>query len=693
MCARAAAIVAGTRLATSLVLASGAVGCSAGSVGEAIRPGDPRATDALGEKCKSVGGEAQPLVVDLPQHERADLEEAIKSGKLAVLAYDCSSLKLLKSCSAPGSYAFASLAPKTQTIVLENADEIRTNLPSFGPAIAVKLEGEIARGATLDLGMMMVGKRRTTVTHLDAGDLEGDCRGATHFVRGVYVGAFKMSTGTRGKARLETEIFGAGAGTSSESEKLGMQADGDVEACRAFDPSASTAPPAKCDSLLRLELASVGTRAEDARDAKKAALSTASTWHACGEGQVFAEGKCVAPTEGRAFQCRSDQPIECGEQCGHGHGGSCATLGLLYERGLGVARDASQAKSYFDKGCKLGDAYACTNLGVLFERGDGGAADPAAATKLYGESCERGDENACFNLGLARELGRGIEKDEGRARDLYRRACDGGEAAACNNLGFMLEHGKGGAIDEPASAKQYERACEGGLGEGCYNLALLHELGRGTRKDAMRAASLYVEACEKKSSEACASAATFFEEGTTVPRDLARAESLYKQACDAGAGKGCHGLGSLKERGEGTAASPTDAAALYDKGCKLGDLDACSDFAVLVGEGRGVPKDEARARGILEGACTAGHGTACCNLGAMLELGKGGPKNAARAADIYEKACTGGTPAGCGNLGEMIETGAGGRKRDKDAAIVFYRKACEGGHDTSCKALSRLGAR
>jgi len=674
-------------------LLSGVLGCSAGAVGEAIRPADPRAGDALGETCKSIGGEAQPLVVDLPPHERADLEEAVKSGKLAVLAYDCGSLRLLKSCSATGSYAFQGLTPRTQTIVLENADEIRTNLPSFGPAIAVKLEGEIARGATLDLGMMMIGKRRTTVTHLERASLEGDCAGATHFVRGVYVGAFKMSTGTRGKARLEADIFGAGLGTSSASEKLGSVADGDLDTCRAFDPAVGGEPPSKCDALLRLELASLDANVAGARDAKNAELSTGSAWRACGEGQVFADGKCAVPTEGRAFQCRSEAPIECGEQCGHGHGGSCATLGLLYERGLGVPRDAAQAKSYFDKGCKANDAYACTNLGVLLERGDGGPADPAAAQKLYVSSCERGDENGCFNAALSLEVGRGGDKDEGKARDLYRRACDGGEGAGCNNLGYMLERGKGGATDETLAAKQYERACEGGLADGCFNLALLYELGRGTRKDAIRAASLYVEACEKHSAQGCASAATFFEEGATVPRDLTKAASLYEQGCNAGAGSGCHGLGSLKERGEGTAPDLAAAAALYDKGCKLSDLDACSDFAVLLEEGRGLAKDDVRARGVLEGACAAGHGTACVNLGAMLELGRGGAKNVARAADTYEKACNAGNPAGCGNLGEMRETGVGGKPRDKDAAIALYRKACEGGHDTSCKALTRLGAK
>ncbi len=666
--------------------------CSAGSLGEAIRPGDPRASDALGESCKSVGAQAEPLVVDLPAHERADLEEAVRGGKLAVVAYDCKAMRLLKSCSSAGSYAFQGLSPRRQAIVLENADEIRTNLPSLGPALAVKLEGELSRGSTLDLDILMIGKRRTTVTKLEVSDLRGDCAGATHFVRGAYVGAFELSTRTRGKARLATEVLGAGAETSSDSQKLGSSGDGDLSACSTFRPELAS-PPGTCDALLRLELVGVGAARADGRESKRASLSNASAWRACGEGLVLTDGKCAAPTAGKPFQCRSEQPIECGEQCGQGHGGSCATLGILYERGLGVAKDPSKSTTYFEKGCQLGDAYACTNLGVMLERGEGIAADAARAAKLYGESCDRGDENGCYNLALAREVGRGGAKDEAAARELYRRACDGGDAPGCNNLGFMLERGNGGAVDEARAADQYRRACEGGAAGGCYNLALLHELGKGVRQDAMRAASLYVESCEKKNPAGCASAATFFEEGTVVPRDLVKARAMYQLACDGGAGPGCHGLGSLLERGEGVAANLVEAAGLYEKGCLLGDLDACSDFGVLLQEGRGVKEDDPRARGVFEGACASGHGTACVNLGAMLELGRGGPKNEPRAAELYEKACTGGTASACGNLAELVETGASGKKRDKEAALALYKKACDGGHDTSCKALTRLGAK
>jgi hypothetical protein len=681
------------RRVLALAAAAGiSAACSAGSLGEAIRPGDPRAGDALGESCKKVGTEAEPLVVDLPPHERADLEEAVNGGGLAVVAYDCKSMRLLKSCSAAGSYAFQGLSPRRQTIVLENADEIRTNLPSLGPALAVKLEGELARGSTLDLDMLMVGKRRTTVTGLEASDLRGDCAGATHFVRGTYVGAFELSTRTSGSARLAVEVFGAGSDASSDSKKRVSSSDGELGACNTASP-ALTAAPERCDALLRLELVGVGSAHEGSREAKRASLSTAAAWRACAEGLVLTDGKCASPTPGRPFQCRSEQPIECAEQCGQGHGGSCATLGILYERGLGVAKDTTRSTTYFDKGCQQGDAYACTNLGVMLERGEGIAADPARAAKLYGESCDRGDENGCYNLALAREVGRGISKDATAARELYRRACDGGDGPGCNNLGYMLEHGQGGAADEPRAAEQYRRACEGGAADGCHNLALLHELGKGVRKDAIRAVSLYGEACEKKHPASCAAAATFFEEGAVVPRDVAKARALYQQACEAGAGQGCHGLGSLLERGEGVAASPSEAAKLYEKGCMLGDLDACSDFGVLLQEGRGVTEDDARARGVFEGACASGHGTACVNLGAMLELGRGGPKNELRAAELYEKACTGGTASACGNLAELVETGASGKKRDKDAAIALYKKACEGGHDTACRALSRLGAK
>src|SRR5689334_15751174 len=84
-------------------------GCVAGGVGEAVRPKDPSASDALGEggECTGIAAEAQPFLVDWKDEQRGELEIAMQKG-VAVLSYSCKGIKLLRDCKLPGEYGFAS---------------------------------------------------------------------------------------------------------------------------------------------------------------------------------------------------------------------------------------------------------------------------------------------------------------------------------------------------------------------------------------------------------------------------------------------------------------------------------------------------------------------------------------------------------------------------------------------------------
>src|SRR5262245_9588263 len=72
------------------------LGC--GSVGDVARPKDPTAAGVLGEAtCKQVGKEGRPLIVDWIPESRQDLEVVMKNS-VAVVAYDCNSIKVLPDC-------------------------------------------------------------------------------------------------------------------------------------------------------------------------------------------------------------------------------------------------------------------------------------------------------------------------------------------------------------------------------------------------------------------------------------------------------------------------------------------------------------------------------------------------------------------------------------------------------------------
>ncbi|HSN98959.1 MAG TPA: hypothetical protein VLS89_11760, partial [Candidatus Nanopelagicales bacterium] len=122
--------------------------CGPGAAAETIRPNDPTAAEALGEpggECREVGSTGEPLVVDWKPELRGDLEIAMREG-VAVVSYSCEGIKLLKDCRIEGSYGYLGMTKKEQVVRLQNADELRANLPLSGGSIG----GELARGSSLD---------------------------------------------------------------------------------------------------------------------------------------------------------------------------------------------------------------------------------------------------------------------------------------------------------------------------------------------------------------------------------------------------------------------------------------------------------------------------------------------------------------------------------------------------------------
>ncbi len=95
-------------------------------VAGAAQPAVPTATEATDSgkaACESPSDPDQPLVVDMPPEDRADLEIAMR-GKVAVVAYDCKSLKVLRDCRVEGEYAFFGTTVQEKTVRLTTNDEI-----------------------------------------------------------------------------------------------------------------------------------------------------------------------------------------------------------------------------------------------------------------------------------------------------------------------------------------------------------------------------------------------------------------------------------------------------------------------------------------------------------------------------------------------------------------------------------------
>ena len=87
-------------------------------------------------------------------------------------------------------------------------------------------------------------------------------------------------------------------------------------------------------------------------------------------------------------------------------------LALMYERGIGVAKDEQEARVWYRKAAEQGNSQAQFNLGVLYENGRGGSVDFAQANQWYRKAAVQGDALAIGNLGMLYIRGDGVKVDK-----------------------------------------------------------------------------------------------------------------------------------------------------------------------------------------------------------------------------------------------------------------------------------------
>jgi len=528
-----------------LLLASA---CTPGGAAQAIRPAQTTAATALdepgsGAECKEVGREGKPLVVDWKPEQRGDLEVAMSQG-LAVVKYDCTTLKLLDNCQVDGSYGFKGIVLKQQVVRLSDADEVKVNLPLSGVALAASMEGAVGRGASLDLATALVGNRVSTRTSVSRADLTGVCDGATHFVRGANIGAFVLEQNSNAEIKTAVQIFSASGGGQSTSSKLSRQSDGSLDACKSGSTDGEK-PPANCAALLRLSLVAISDGPPAAKPAAPAApaggVAVKDEEVGCPPGLSFVEGKCTKPSANTKHVCNRGDVADCKAQCEAGEGWSCSRLGAAL---LGSS-DGGGAAASFQKSCDLGHPGGCSNYGLLLSKGTGVAKDDVAAAKFFGNACSGGDPTGCFNLGSMTFEGRGAQKDPARAAALFRQACDAGSAAGCVNLGAAYDDGLGVPKDAAKALALYKRACEGDRPEGCTNLGVAHSTGAGAAEDQALATKYFTRGCTLGSAKSCAYLGKRYKDGKGAEKDAAKAKEALKSACDLGDAPSCEAVKGL----------------------------------------------------------------------------------------------------------------------------------------------------
>jgi hypothetical protein len=208
--------------------------------------GPVSAPDTGVHQCKVGKDAARPMLVEWPAVEKASLQASAERG-LVVVRYDGCRLKQLARCKADGDYDFVETSRAQDGFVIKDKTELFAKLP-LG---AVSLEGELSQGKQLSLSYVAVGARSTDVARVGRERLEGECDGATHFVRSMIVGAYALGAEAALGGGAGVSVGSAGVGGSHEKSTEVIRRDGNLEDC--LDES-TPADDKRCQAIVQLIL-------------------------------------------------------------------------------------------------------------------------------------------------------------------------------------------------------------------------------------------------------------------------------------------------------------------------------------------------------------------------------------------------------------------------------------------------------
>jgi hypothetical protein len=103
-------------------------------------------------------------------------------------------------------------------------------------------------------------------------------------------------------------------------------------------------------------------------------------------------------------------------------------LGILFDEGRGVPRDARSARDWYQQAADRGNANAQYNLALLYDEGRGAHQDLAAAAHWYRKAAEKGHGGAQYNMGVMSAQGDGAAQDYVSARTWAALAADYGQS-------------------------------------------------------------------------------------------------------------------------------------------------------------------------------------------------------------------------------------------------------------------------
>ncbi|MDR0563269.1 MAG: tetratricopeptide repeat protein [Spirochaetaceae bacterium] len=326
-------------------------------------------------------------------------------------------------------------------------------------------------------------------------------------------------------------------------------------------------------------------------------------------------------------------------------------LGLRYENGWGVDKNAEEAAYWYAQAAKQGLAEAQYNLGFCYANGEGVGKNIVEAVKWYAKAAEQGLAQAQGILGQCYHKGNGVAQDTEKAAYWYAKAAKQGDPNAQqalkdlektrNDIGnppvppkiepakavnlpqwrppsdidnlpplqksfqpsspspqsssVSVDSGNASSLREGSPKTASAHSAEPQDASAQYNLARRYAHGEGVPKNAKQAAYWYAKAAEQGLASAQNTLGLCYLRGFGVNKDSAKKIYWYSKAAEQGFASAQYNLGTCYFNGYGVNKDEVKAAYWWTKAAKQGNASAQYNLGVCYFNGWGVGKDNEQA--------------------------------------------------------------------------------------------------
>ncbi len=427
-------------------------------------------------------------------------------------------------------------------------------------------------------------------------------------------------------------------------------------------------------------------------------------------------------------------------------------LGLLYDRGIGVATSHPKAMIWYQKAGS--NPSVDFILGTYLAQGNGVAKDSARAHTLLAQATQAGFYYAPLNLAVLEQqqqqpfLDNLLKAHQAgnnkasllladyyltynnhvsqlqQARAIYQELAQKGNAEGQVKFAYLLEHGLGGAQNSAQAAAWYEQAANQGQSIAQYRLARLQQLGLVNGKpDYLQAKKWYMAArahfapaaialgfidetvddnyhqawqnytlaAERNDPVGQFNLALMLEQGKGMPVDARRAEGLYLAAANQGHTQAMVQLAGLYLTGQLGARDESNALFWLKKAAGQNDRGALYQLGLLSETGIAMPLDYSEALRFYQAAANRGNDNASLALARFYQYGFGVSKDTMKAAELYKALAALGNATAAYQLALLTYEGALGEPNQQDTRR-WLTLASNNGNQQAVRRLQWLNA-